>query len=230
MKKENISTMINLGDTISIGPFPAETIDLLIEMEANGITITNLEGNHDEIVRRPMNELKTIYHYTDNIIKHEEWTLQQLNEKQRNYILNFRREYQKWGCYFSHYPHDQKTSEFLPFLVQSRYLTPDKQPSYQKLDDAYSFLQDSHRKVFCGHDHFGFDVYSPETKCHYLNPGSFGVSNLGQAPYYVLTVTSDHCFAELMHVEYDLNIVIEELSKRNVPDKEFISEAFFSKN
>lgn len=228
MKSNGLEILVNLGDLLSIGPFPKETIELLMEMESAGVEVINIEGNHDEIVRRGMDELKKVYHYSEGIIKHEIWTLNQLSENHRSYVLAFLKDFSRWGCYFTHYPRDSM-GEFKPFVPQARYLTPKKQPTPNQLDSLYGSIDiNQYDKLFCGHDHFGFDVISNKTKNHYLNPGSFGVGNGGKAPFYVMTVNGENKYIEKQYVEYEIQSVRDELQLRSVPEKEAITTNFFA--
>jgi predicted phosphodiesterase len=73
-QKHRVDEIIHIGDSIAIGPWPSETLDLLMD---NGVRL--LKGNHEEDMYL---ELHPDNHLGTGEAEHNAWLKQQLRDDQ----------------------------------------------------------------------------------------------------------------------------------------------------
>lgn len=82
IKRQGIDQLICLGDTVSLGPQPAEALNSLREW--NAVTIM---GNHDQAILEPENSSQ--FEIADHLIPDLEWGREQLSDGDLDFIRSF---------------------------------------------------------------------------------------------------------------------------------------------
>lgn len=200
----------NLGDSIGIGPFPKECLELLLNLE-------NLEmvmGNH---------EMYCAYGSPDYIkgeeLHHHMWIEKEIDRELKLKIQKLpfmiSKEYFKMKLTFIHYPIEKELGKFKEIC---------KDISPNNLDKLFSGIDSD--IVFYGHNHPFSDI---QGKSRYINPGSLGCSKDSLARVTILDVSNNGYTIENLNVPYDKNLIFEEMKRRSVPNEEIISKIFFGR-
>ncbi|MEA3310436.1 MAG: metallophosphoesterase family protein [Chloroflexota bacterium] len=213
IRQEGYDLLIHTGDAIGIGPYPAESIDLLLQQPR----LQLIRGNHESRFvqglppQRPpgMEKLK---------FNHRSWITAQLRAELRPFIAQwpFQVKYTVQGLRLSflHYALTPTGDSFQPVVFQ---------PTATALDELFAGVD---ADIICyGHHHPPSDLTG---RARYFNPGSLGCAVEPVARFAVLTVTRDGTYQlEKRAVPYDKRLVVAELFKRQVPGWQFIAKAFF---
>jgi predicted phosphodiesterase len=83
IKRQNIDQLICLGDTVSLGPQPAEVLEVLRDWKA--VTIM---GNHDQAIMEP--EKSAQFEITEHLIPDLIWGREHLSEKDMQFLASFK--------------------------------------------------------------------------------------------------------------------------------------------
>lgn len=211
IEAERCEALVHTGDAIGIGPFPAETLDLLL-----GAHIELLMGNHDSWFARGIPDPRPAY-IDDNEYEHQLWTPSMLDPTLREVVGRWprvvEREFDGTGVRFLHYALDESTK---------RFKTVARHPSGAELDPL--FAPGHANLVFYGHDHRSADV---QGLARYVNPGSLGCFDKPLARYCVVDFRLGGYSVKHHGVEYDAAPLAGALVDRNVPARDFIRKAFF---
>ncbi|GEM48828.1 metallophosphoesterase family protein [Deinococcus cellulosilyticus] len=220
IQKEGCRQIYCLGDVIGIGPFPRETVELLLSTP----NIRFIMGNHDQwyalgLENRPM--WMSVGEYI-----HTRWAHRQLGASFKGIMSRW--EYQRHevqdGVRISmiHYPLREERDglgnpKFKKFIAN---------PTPEVLDDLFQdILSVQHPDVlFYGHHHPFSDL---QGKVRYLNPGSLGCHTEPVANYTLLEVNQGKYTVSHKRIPYDQTELFQAYEDRQVPSKEFIYRAFF---
>jgi putative phosphoesterase len=215
IKKIGYDLIIHTGDAIAIGPFPAECVELLMNMS----NVRFLRGNHDSyfVDGLPNPQPSSM---SDGEVEHQHWTHSQLNSDiqaiMANWPYNLKIEDGNIKATFIHYPLDESGRNFIPTLIP---------PIATQWDAAFSSSDSS--IVFCGHDHSPFDV---EGQRRYINPGALGCSRDGTARYCLFETSPTGFTVQYFKASYNQETVFKALEERKVPARHFIERFFFGKS
>lgn len=181
-----------LGDAVNMGPFPAETVRLLMSLRP----AFRVMGNHDRYVSRdPGQAALERYFRCREGAEHTAWTAATLDEAGRAWLgeapahISFSLGGAEFCCF-----HASKESDEAPFRGQSQPVN-----------------------ILCGHVHAPFSL-PMESGCLAVNPGSVGSSLDGNpAASYALLSVNGKVSAEIIRVKYDIGAFSAALESRGVP-------------
>lgn len=204
--------LIHLGDSIALGPYPAETLQLLLET----LNLTFVKGNHDAYYASGLGESLPVYMGEGEIL-HETWTHAQLGDGLRDTLDDWPyiiwEEIEGVPFVFTHYAL-QPNGEFKQILPN---------PLATDFDRLFEdFLGNT--AVFYGHTHIALDVQST---MRYINPGSVGCTPTAYANYVILDVIDGTFTITPRHIPYDDRALLAAFDKRDVPDRAFIRKTFY---
>lgn len=212
VQTEGYDLLVHLGDAIAIGPYPSETLDLLLSTPR----ISFIKGNHDqwfaEGLPNPIPEWMT-----DGEVEHQHWTHARIDSKLKSVVSEWRmvlqQEFDGTQVAFMHYRLSQANREFESVL---------KDPTDAQLETLF---QPFTEPVICyGHTHIFSDK---QATSRYINPGSLGCFSQPLARYTVLEIKSGNCQMEHRAVEYDDEALWKTFEERKVPERQFLYKAFF---
>jgi len=204
------NTIVNLGDAIAIGPFPAETVQFLRD---HGIS--SIAGNHeDDLVLGFSAELEQ--RMGDGERDHYRWTHAQLSTADVDFISQLPHTLDlAAGDVSLHCVHYE--------LANGRVADTWIDLGRQGLDEAFGV---DHGIVAFGHTHRS--LVDQDASPIFLNPGSAGLHHTGGPSVMVIDERkAGEVDFRTIPVEYDHRPVLSELKRRAVPDREFIRKTFF---
>ncbi len=212
IQSEGYDAMFSLGDTIAIGPFPNETLDLLLSMP----NLHCLMGNHDALFAQGLPDPAPEY-MRDSVVAHHRWTHSCLDEELRHVMMQWpyqaKFEFEGTWTSFLHYePAD--TPRGLAPAMQS--------PTADDLD--HLFTSDESELLFYGHEHHFSDI---QGRVRYINPGSLGCNVQAIARYTVVHFESYRFTVTHRQVPYDDTELHRAFETRRVPNRESIYDIFF---
>ncbi len=212
LKHHQPAAIYHLGDAISIGPYPAETLDLLL----NTPNMHFIMGNHDwwfvDGLPQPQPDWMSA-----GEVAHQQWTHAQLDPALRETMAQWpfvlERRIAAMSLVFLHYGLRGGGSGF-ESIIKGATAT-----DYDRMFNAYD------ADVICfGHTHKFTDL---KGTARYINPGSVGCSHDNLARYTLLFCSEGYCNVYHDSVAYDQEAVLREFDARQVPERDFIRQAFF---
>ena len=192
--------IVHLGDAIDLGPWPAETLDLLV---SEGVEM--VRGNHDEypiLGLTPEFEKKV----DGDFRGHMEWTASQLRADHLALLAGLRPRIDtiadEWRLRFQHYLlADDRVSE--KYLGES----PTGMLGRFRVEPA---------EIVCfGHIHSRIWHFTGDRGI--LNPGATGFRGEDGAWFAVLVIREMSAWIEWHPVESPSSVVVSELERRKVP-------------
>ena len=145
IKKENIDEVICLGDTIGIGPYPKECLDIIIENN-----IQYILGNHELYCLKGTEIDDKI---SENEAVHHKWQGRQVTEAQKEFLnkcpLTLEKEYNGKKVLFEHFLVDYDSKDEYPFYDVKII----KDGSIEKIVEALDY-----DLIFIGHEHKAFSI------------------------------------------------------------------------
>lgn len=212
IRQEGSDLLVHTGDTVGIGPFPAETLDLLL----NTPQLQFVMGNHDAWFAEGLPQPQPDW-MGDGEWQHHEWTHEQLDAGLRGVVeqwsYEMQQEFEGVKFAFVHYGLDATGRNFAPILAQ---------PSIADLDALFApFTADL---VFYGHHHPFSDQ---QGRARYINPGSLGCCPTALARYTMIACQQGHYTVEHRQAPYDDREIFAAFEQRQVPERSFIYQAFF---
>lgn len=210
--KLGYDAIFHTGDSIAIGPYPAECLDLLL----NTPRIQFVAGNHESYFVQGLPTPQPTW-MSDGEVLHQHWTHSQLLPQSRSLLAQWQyvleHEFEGVEVTFTHYGVTESRRDFVSLV---------NNPTATDLDEMFSFSNGS--LVFYGHDHSKSDI---QGKKRYVNPGSLGCSKNAVARYCVAEFARGRYIIEHCVVAYDDKELYEAFERRNVPERHFIYKAFF---
>lgn len=203
--QNQINKILNLGDFVQIGPNPSEVVDIIL----NDKRFINIIGNN-EISLFNINEQEK-----SNENNHRIWTKKQLGDKM--YAIKEVSQTQNI------------TLENLKILMTHSTKNKNKQMSNYKENVgkfARKYKKFNYDTVLFGHTHE--KKYIEHKNKTYINPGSLGCSKNFTVNFAIIEIEEDrleNCIFK--SIKYDNTKLIEDYTKNEVPDKEFILKTFY---
>jgi putative phosphoesterase len=201
------------GDLISIGPYPAEVVDL-----AQSVNLWSVKGNHESWVERGL-PLDPIPGMSDEELLHQHWTHSRLDKPRRDFIkaMPFKKSETIEGVNVSivHYALDHTGKAFKP-------------TDYPQTDiDIMSSFNNVEGHLICfGHLHRR-QINRIYEGCYYLNPGSAGCNHKNIAPYAIVTLQDGSISVEQLEIPYDRTELLAEYDRLEIPARETIKKIFY---
>jgi predicted phosphodiesterase len=221
--------IVHVGDAIGIGPFPVETLMRLLEIPH----LRFLMGNHDAWFGDGLPLLRPDW-MSPGEVAHQRWVHAALDRADPTLktvvaswpwqidevIANTRIRWQ-------HYALDatgDATERGFASIVQ--------QPTGDDLDRIFEMLRSDSKRpdlIVCGHHHPPMDIIG-SSGVRYYNPGALGCSHDALARFAILEISDDGGYQVSSHaVSYDVDLVIDALETREVPERAFIRTIFFGR-
>ena len=191
--------VICLGDIVDYGPSPGECIDVLLDQK-----IPTIMGNHDNAVAFRM-DCGCGYAYKHLFQSTKEYTWNILNTTQLEFLrelpMDLRREENGRKLYFTH-------GSPLSFYD---YIKPDTSE-----DTIKEFIKGVDAEfIFVGHSHLPFVRKVADVTL--VNPGSVGQPRDGDTRASCVVFDTDSFQAEIIRVEYDMEVVFDKI-RQNMPN------------
>ncbi|MBE5821808.1 MAG: YfcE family phosphodiesterase [Clostridiales bacterium] len=216
-ERNKVEKIICLGDMIGIGPYPEETMKYIIENKEKMICVV---GNHEKYFLEGLPE--TVHDdkrkLSENEIANHKWMHSQLSIESENFLKTLPKEkilkIENKIIYISHYPLNEN----------NEYKVPIKKPTLDQCEEM--FLGIDADIFLCGHSHSKFS-YKNKNKI-YINPGSLGCpkgSNIANAV--IMDIKKDNIEYELLNIEYDVNLVINEINNKQYPAYKSMLRIFY---
>ena len=207
--KEKISTILNLGDFIQIGPNPLEVTEILL----NDNRFINIIGNNETSIFEINNEDNS----SEN--EHRVWTRKRIQDKFQ--------EIQK-------IPQENLINinglNILMIHFEKNHVSG--MPS-MNINEVSKFFKDYNHYnsdvILFGHTHE--KLYIEQNSKVFINPGSLGCSKLGTVDFVTLEISNKkikNC--TFNSLEYDKSKLFEDYINNNVPDKDFLLKVFYKKD
>ena len=212
IRREGCDAIFHTGDSIGIGPYPAECLDLML----NTPRLVPVMGNHDAWFAYGLPDPQPSW-MSDGEVKHQQWTHSCIDPSLRTVVGEWpyliQKAFEGIRVSFLHYGLTESGRNFVKII---------RDPGPANLDDVFSNLDSD--IVFYGHHHPSSDMVS---KARYVNPGSLGCHTGAVARFAVLTCRSSRHELEVRGISYDDSALFREFEKRKVPEREFIIRAFY---
>jgi predicted phosphodiesterase len=201
------------GDVIGIGPYPAECLDLILNIPH----LIPIMGNHDDwfadgLPEAPQPILDAVE------LAHHRWVHAQLDPTLRAAVAQWpyavQTTFDDVPVAFLHYALTASGREFQKVI---------RSPTPADLDQL--FAPTTARVVFYGHHHPFSDLTGA---ARYVNPGALGCHTAALARYSMLETLPGGQYTIAHHaVPYDDAPLFAEFERRHVPDVAFLRTAFF---
>jgi putative phosphoesterase len=211
IEEENIETVLNLGDTLQIGPHPSEVLRLVLSDNR----FINIAGNND-IVLFDRDLYKGRIEMPRDEIEHQEWTIKEVGEEgiRRVEKMDRMKEFILNGV---------KT-----LLVHSRIndcIAPPLIYEDKTLKEMRSDYGDGYGIVLFGHTHKRL-LIEDEHGLMFLNPGSLGCDKEGKGSFCIMDI-EEKVQVAFRSADFSRRVIHEDLRKRNVPAHERIIRSFY---
>ncbi len=217
LDKENCEQIICCGDIIGIGPYPEETVQLIMQNP----DIIAVRGKHERYLLEGMptqvpNEEDMGYEE----MEHHKWEHSLLYNESIRLLerLPYRKDFALGGFHFAvmHYCMDRSSN---------RYINGTRNP---KLEDCYRMISDVYADVILyGHDHK--PSVSRDERRLFANFGSLGCpakdGNIARAS--ILTINNANLDVESVKVLYNVDKIIADINRLAYPAYEEIKMFFF---
>ncbi len=215
IEHERCDAIYHTGDAIGIGPFPAECLDRLLATPRMHLIM----GNHDAWFASGLPRPQPSW-MSDGEVAHQTWVHAQLDPGLRAVVARWpyviHEEWEEVRVTLLHYALDDTGQDFTAIV---------RDPTPADLDRMFA----AHRSelVFYGHHIPASDLHG---RARYVNPGSLGCFDKPVARFAILQCTAGAYTLQHHAVPYDDTSLFEELERRQVPEREFISRVFFARN
>jgi len=213
IQTERYDAIFHTGDAIAIGPYPAECLDLMMNIPS----LHFVKGNHEAYFVDGLPKPKPAL-MSDGEVQHQKWTHSCIDPLMLKHI-------NEWPYFRDHIFYGVKIS-FVHYA-----LTPSLKEFQPVVRDIVCSVLDSmfehhDADIICyGHDHRSSDIIGRK---RYLNPGSLGCYKYSIARFCLLEFKRDGEYTiEHRHVAYDDTELYREFERRRVPDRALIYKAFF---
>ena len=212
IEQENADAIFHTGDAIGIGPFPAECLELLLSTPHMSLIC----GNHDSWFSTGLPEPQPPW-MSDGELKHQQWVHSCLDPSLRATVGEWpyliQDVYEGIRVSFLHYGLAESQVDFKSII---------KNPNPADLDNVFADIKSD--LVFYGHDHSPSDLVG---MARYVNPGSLGCHTEPIARFAILELRRRSYELKMRHITYDDSALFQHFESRNVPQRDFIYQAFF---
>lgn len=213
-KKEECDCIYCLGDTIAIGPFSKECIELLLTLP----NIKFVMGNHEEYFVKGISNVPA-ESMSEGEKEHQNYIANSLNDEIRNKISKFpyslEESIEGININFMHYAlnNDEDNKSFKPI---------EKNVTEESMNNLFKEVDGE--VIFFGHEHNASNIRGEK---HYINVGSSGCTKDNITHCTIVDFKEKSYDIKVHKMKYDKDEVLRELDKREIPEREFISKIFF---
>ena len=210
IQQEEYDLLLHLGDAIAIGPFPSECLDILLNVP----NAQFIMGNHDDWLVNGLPQPQPDW-MSDGEVAHQQWTHGQIGEGARTAVAHWpyliQHNFGDVSVAFLHYALVANGRDFAPII---------NQPTAADFDPIFPATD----LVFYGHTHRKSDIHG---RARYINPGSLGCQPEAVAPYATVVLANGRYTIEHHTIPYDDESLAKAFREREVPEREFLCQAFF---
>lgn len=212
IKAEGVDEIYHTGDAVGIGPFPAETLDLLLSTPG----IRFVMGDHDAYFVDGLPDALP-EGMSAETYEHQQWTNAMLDPNLREtlaawpYVIET--EIEDVTMAFVHYALSETGRGFLPAVEEA---------TAEDLDKL--FARHEAQLVFYGHVS---QKSSLQGRALYINPGSLGCQTSATANYSIIDVRGGNLVIDHHRVVYDDSPLYDAFEKRAVPGRVPFYQMFF---
>jgi predicted phosphodiesterase len=211
IKRQNIDQLICLGDTVSLGPQPAEVLEALRSWKA--VTIM---GNHDQAIMEPEKSAK--FEITEHLIPDLIWGREHLSEEDMQFLASFEP---------THRVHFPNGVELLAYHGSPK-STTDLILSTTPQETLDGYLEGQTASVFIG-GHSHIQMHRRYGEILLLNSGSVGnafkfafttgnpPSLLPWAEYCIVEQERDFLRSDMRRVYFDIDKLLEHVKFSGLP-------------
>lgn len=243
MKREGYDLLVHTGDTIAIGPYPAETLEVLLNIP----DIVLIMGNHDAWFADGLAEPRPEW-MSEREYEHQQWTNAAIDPGLRVAVGKWpylvERETEGVRLTFLHYALGEPGSGFAPIVQPAN--TEELDMLFESLTTGAGAESSSIQAraseragaspaatvnanpqlIFYGHHHPFSDL---QGRARYINPGSLGCYTKAEARYTLVTLGNGKWNIEHRSVPYDDTALFETFQMRDVPEWEFLCRTFLGR-
>ena len=213
-KQMGCDEVLHLGDVMGIGAFSKECLDLLISQN-----VTMIKGNHELLYLVGIDNLR--FPMPEPMASHHKQVHQFLGDGYKQMIKDqpffIHRNYFGKKVTFCHYGTYDATDGL-------HFFRPIIKPSVDQLDAVFRNLDAD--IVFFGHEHHPLKVQGDKL---YVDVGSLGCNRQDFANGVVVTFSEQGAQIEQLKIPYDKNPLFNEMEKRQIINKDAISQQYFGK-
>lgn len=214
--REGVDLIYHTGDAIAIGPYPAETLDLLLGTP----NMRFVMGNHDANLADGLTPEHLARMDADEV-EHQRWTHAQIARVARAQVAT-------WP-YSLTLDADGVRLVFVHYALapgRRGFVHVDPLPGASAADALFApLLDETAATVMCfGHTHRALDLTG---RARYLNPGALGAHTEPVARYFLIDTRRGRARVEARAMPYDWAPLLRAFEERAVPQREFLLRAFF---
>ena len=213
IREQKCGAIYHTGDAIAIGPYPKETLELLLKTPDMHL----LKGNHEVYYASGIPKPRPAYMDADEEA-HQLWVRKSIGESLRETVEGLpwviKETYGGVSMTFLHFALDGSG--------KGSFLSGPKPREVAWLDEHMGKY--GTELVFFGHDHMPCDMTS---KARYISPGPLSLSNAPKANYVIAECSAGKFRIENREVTYDAEPLWRAFMERNVPARDFILKVFF---
>lgn len=215
IKEQNLDQLICLGDTISLGPQPAEVLNALREWKT-----VNLMGNHDLAILDP--EHAATYEITEHLVPDLYWGRGKLAPADFDFLRSFK------STHVIQFPNGIEVLAFHGSPLSTTHLIQATTEN-EKLDEYFAGRTET---VFIG-GHSHIQMHRRYGKKLILNSGSVGnafvfaftpgnpPNLLPWAEYCIMEQAGAHLNVDMRRVYFDTDALIERVKESDIPGAEW---------
>lgn len=220
LEEQNIDKIICLGDLVGGAPMSEAVVQTIKNMGDKVITVS---GNREKYIIEGMPKVvhDEKMKISEEQLKRNEWVKNELSSSSKKFISNLLKEriYEIEGkkIYIAHYPMNKDGN----YRIHIKEANLEENEMMFEGIDADIFLY--------GHTHRG--VYNSKNSKIYINPGALGCpENTNHAPYGVLNINHGKAEYKQLHVNYNVNEVIEFINQIKFPGYKGVLRLFYGIN
>lgn len=209
IRREGYDAAFHTGDAVGIGPWPAETIELLGEIPRLNL----LTGNHDAWMCGGLPKGAARW-----LADHYAWLSEQVSRRHMNAVA-------AWP-YLTEHEFEGVRAAFVHYALNScgrQVSLPISDHITRDLDALLG--RHSSLLVFHGHRHKASDL---KGEVRYVNPGSLGCWHKPAARYAIVRFHKGKAAIQHKAVPYDQAELLEGFASRKVPEHRRILASYFS--
>src|SRR5690606_22992103 len=207
IKAEGVDEIYHTGDAVGIGPFPAETLDLLLETPGMRFVMGDYDAYFVDGLPETSQQAFEPQQGTNNILDPSR------RETLAAWPYVIETEIEDVSLAFVHYALNETGRGFLPPLEEA---------TAEDLDKL--FERHETQLVFYGHVP---GKSAMQGRAMYINPGSLGCQSSATANYSIIDVRGGNLVIDHHQVMYDDSSLYEAFEKRAVPGRVPFYQVFF---
>jgi putative phosphoesterase len=216
LEKEQCDFIYCLGDTIAIGPFSKECIELLLTLP----NIKFVMGNHEEYFVKGISKV-TSESMSEGEEQHQIWIARSLNDEIKENLCRFpyliEETIEGTNVAFMHYALNNKEDN-------KTFMSIEKNVTGDSMDNL--FKEVNAEVIFFGHEHNASNMIGEK---HYINVGSSGCTK-GDSTHCTIVEFEENSYdIKVYEIKYEKDKVLRELYKSEIPEREIISKIFFGR-